>query len=186
MGTVATITSGTTTMATAATELNKIITSQNTVAQYSRTTTLTINSTTPIAVGLDSNDFQQGSLTHSTSTNNDRLTVSDAGVYRFTAQLQCGHLTTGTAPLIAYFRRNGTTEIANSAARWSANGVTSDTGVLVVDVMISMAAADYVQLMVASTVANEWSLVATNSSGTSPNIIPVTPAVILTAVDYPA
>lgn len=186
MGTVATITSGTTGMAAAATELNKIITAQNSVAQYSSTTSTNLSTTTPVAVAFDSNDFQQGAFTHSTSTNNNRLTVSADGVYRFTAQIQCSHLTTGTAPFIAYYRKNGTTEIANSAARFSFNGVTSDTGVLVVDVVVSMAATDYMQLMVVSTVANEWQITGTSSSGTSPNIIPVTPAVILTAVGYPA
>lgn len=184
MGTVATITSGTTAMSTAATELNKIVNAQNSVGQYSSTTSSNVN-TAPAAVSFDSNDTQAGLFTHSISTNPTRFTVSASGIYRFTAQLQVNHLTTGTAQCVAYFRKNGTTEIANSAARWSSNGV-ADTGVLVVDVIVSMIATDYLELMAVTTVASEWQLTGTVSSGTSPNIIPVTPAVILTAIAFPA
>jgi hypothetical protein len=171
-------------MATAATNLNLIVNAQNSVGQYSSTGTLNFG-TTPVAVSFDSNDTQAGLFTHSTSTNPTRFTVSATGVYRFTAQLQVNHLTTGTAQCITYFRKNGTTEIANSAARISANGV-ANTDVLVVDVLLSLTASDYLELMVVTTVASEWQLASTVSSGTSPNIIPVTPAVILTAIAFPA
>jgi hypothetical protein len=184
MGTVATITSGTTAMSTASTEINKVINTQNSVGQYSSTTSSAIN-TSPSAIGFDSNDLQAGLFTHSISTNNSRFTVSAAGIYRFTAQLQVNHLTTGTAQVIAYFRKNGTTEIANSAARWSSNGV-ADTGVLVVDALLSMVSTDYIELMAVTTVASEWQVTGTVSSGTSPNVIPVTPAVIMTATALPA
>lgn len=184
MGTVATIVSGTTPMATAATNLNLVIASNNTVGQYSCNVTAAL-ATTPTAIAFDSNDVQAGVFTHSTSTNNTRFTVSAAGIYRFTAQLQVNHLTTGTAQAVSYFRKNGTTEVPNSTARWSSNGV-ADTGVLVVDVIVAMAASDYIELMAFATVVSEWNVLATAASGTSPTAVPVTPAVILTAIAFPA
>lgn len=184
MGTVATITSGTTSMATAATELNKIVNAQNSIAQYSCNVS-TAFGTTPSAIAFDSNDVQAGLFTHSTSTNSTRLTVSAAGIYRFTAQLQVLHSTTGTAPFIGYYRKNGTTEIVNSAARILMNGV-SNTDVLVIDCVIPMLSTDYIELMGVTTVASEWQVNTQTGSGTSPNVIPNTPAVILTATAYPA
>ena len=139
----------------------------------------------PTAIPFDSNDFQQGSLTHSISTNNTRFTVSSAQNYVFTAQLQINHLTTGTAPCIAWFRKNGTTEIVNSAARVLSNGV-ANTSVLVVMCNIAMIATDYVELMTLSTVASEWNVLATAASGTSPAVVPVTPAVIMTVIALPS
>jgi hypothetical protein len=185
MGTVATITSGTTAMSTAATELNKIVNAQNSVGQYSSNTSTTLTTTIPAAVAFDTNDAQAGTLTHSTTTNTSRFTTTASGIYRFTAQVQFNHLTTGTGQALSYFRKNGTAEVVNSTARMSANGVT-DTGVLVVDCLISMVSSDYIELMVATTVASEWAITQTAASGTSPNVIPNTPAVILTVTAYPA
>jgi hypothetical protein len=184
MGTVATITTGTDLMSKMVTSTNALINAQNTIGQYSSTVSSAIG-TTPAAISFDSNDTQAGFFTHSTSTNPTRLTVSATGIYRFTAQFQVSHLTTGTGQCIAYYRKNGTTEIVNSAARISANGVTN-TDVLVLDVLVTLTASDYIELMAVATAASEWQVTGTVASGTSPNVIPVTPAVILTAIAFPS
>lgn len=185
MGTQALITTGTTTGAQAATSLNALINAQNSIAQYSLNTSATLSTTSPFAIPFDTNDTQAGLFTHSSTTNTSRLTVSAAGNYRFTAQVQLSHLTTGTGQAIGWYRLNGTTVVVNSAARWSSNGATGDTGVLIVDCIISMLATDYVEFMVATTVANEWQVASTAASGSGATAIPNTPAVILTAVGYP-
>lgn len=186
MGTLATIVTGTTTGAIAAASLNGVINAQNSIGNYSCASSVAISgtATAPTAIPFDSNDFQQGLLTHSATTNTTRMTVSAAANVIFAAQLQVKHLTTGSGTLTAWFRKNGTTEIANSAAIITMNGV-ANTDVLVLECMVPMIATDYVELMVLASAASEWNVQTTGTTGTSPNIVPVAPGVIMTAICLP-
>jgi len=186
MGTQALITTGTTTGAQAATSLNALINAQNSIGNYSCASSQAVSgtATAPTAIPFDSNDFQQGLLTHSGTTNNSRFTVSAPANVVFTAQIQVNHLTTGSGSLTAWFRKNGTTAIDNSAAIIKMNGV-QNTDVLVVMCNVPMLATDYVELMVLASAASEWNIQTTGTSGTSPNIVPVAPACIMTAICLP-
>lgn len=186
MGTVATWVAGTTTGAVMASEFNKVANALNTIGNYSCASSQGISGTptAPTAIPFDSNDFQQGLLTHSGTTNNTRFTVSGAGNFIFAAQLQVKHLTTGSGTLTAWFRKNGTTPINNSAAIISMNGV-ANTDVLVVECNVPMVSGDYVELMTLASAASEWNVQTTGTSGTSPNVVPVAPGVIMTVIALP-
>ena len=187
MGTVATWTAGSTTGATMAAAFNAIANAQNSIGNYSCASSQAISgtATAPTAIPFDTNDFQQGLLTHSGTTNNTRFTVSAPCNVVFSAQLQVKHLTTGTGTLTAWFRKNGTTPINNSAAIITMNGV-ANTDVLVLMCNVPMLATDYVELMALASVASEWNVQTTGTTGTSPNVVPVAPGVIMTAVCLPA
>jgi len=186
MGTLATIVSGITTMSTAATSINGAINALNSIGNYSCASSQAISgtATAPTAIPFDSNDFQQGLLTHSGTTNNTRFTVSSSANVIFCTQLQVKHLTTGSGTLTAWFRKNGTTEISNSAAIISMNGV-ANTDVLVLECMVPMLNTDYVELMVLASAAGEWNVQTTGTSGVSPNVVPIAPGVIMTAICLP-
>lgn len=184
---VNTWTAGTTTGAVMATEFNKVANALNSIGNYSCASSQGISgtATAPTPIPFDSNDYQTGILTHSGTTNNTRFTVSSACDVVFTAQLQVKHLTTGTGTLTAWFRKNGTTAINNSAAIITMNGV-ANTDVLTLQCIIPMLATDYVELLALASAASEWNVQTTGTTGTSPNIVPVTPGVIMTAIVLPA
>jgi len=183
MGTVATWTAGTTTGATMASEFNKLVNAANSIGNYSYAASSGIPNTAT-AVSFDTNDFQEGVLTHNATTNNTRFTVSAAGDFMFTAQLQILHNTTGTGSVTAWLRKNGTTPIENSSVIIRMNGVVN-TDVLVLQCLVPMLATDYVELMVQASAASEWNLQTTASSGTGATRIPVAPGVIMTIVGFP-
>jgi len=184
MGTIANWTTGTTTGAQMAAGFNALVKAANSVGNYSYAASTSIPNTAT-AIGFDTNDFQQGLLTHSATVNNSRFTVSDAGNFLFMAQLQILHNTTGTGDVKVWFRKNGTTPIENSCAIIKMNGVVN-TDVLVVECNVPMLVTDYVELMVQASAASEWNLQTTPSTGTRATRIPVAPATIMTVIGLPS
>lgn len=186
MGTIAQWIAGTTLGSVIASEHNKIANALNCIGNYSCGSSQAVSgvATAPTAVPFDSNDFQEGLLTHNAITNNSRFSVSGAGNFVFTAQLQVSHLTTGTGTLTAWFRKNGTTPIENSAATIKMNGV-QNTDVLVVECNIPMVAGDYIELMVLASAASEWNIQSTGTTGTGATRVPVIPACIMTTICLP-
>lgn len=175
-------TAGTTTGAVMATEFNKGAQSDNTTLGLSRSSTLALTST-PVAVGFDVQDkpAPTGSLvSHSVSTNNTRITASAACTLILNIQPQITHLTTGTGDMIFWIRKNGTTAVANSAARMRENGTLCSI-VTPIIAYVDMAATEYVEIMCATTATSgEYELTATPLSGTGATQIPLTPSCILT------
>jgi hypothetical protein len=186
MGTLSKIISGATDLGIAATIINALINSLNSIGNYSCATSQAVSgtATAPTAVPFDSNDLQQGLLIHSGTINPSRFTVTSPANVVFMAQLQVKHLTTGSGTITAWFRKNGTTEISNSAAITSMNGVV-DTDVLTLICTVPMAATDYVELMVLASAAGEWNLQTTAAYGVTPNVVPVAPGVIMTVICLP-
>jgi hypothetical protein len=178
MGTVSTITTGATLGAQAATSLNAVINALNTIGQYSSLATLAIT-TTPQAIPFLSNDIQEGSITHSTSTNNTRFIASALGVFNFFLQPQVSHLTTGTGDCTFWLRKNGTTAIANSAVRYRVNGALS-TDVLPLVVPVDLLVNDYIEIMCVASANSEYQTTFTAASGSGATEIPGTPSCILT------
>lgn len=183
MGTVATWTAGTTTGATMATAHNALANAANTVGQYSQLATVALT-TTPTAVPFTSNDAQAGGISHSTTTNTTRFVAGAAGVYNFVVQPQVSHLTTGTGDSTFWLRLNGTTPVANSAAKYRENGALGSAVMLIV-APITMAAADYIEVMAVASVVSEYELTYTAGSGTGATAIPNTPSIICTVTALP-
>lgn len=181
MSAVATWTAGTTTGAQMATEFNKVAKAENTTLGLSRTTNLALT-TTPTAVGFDTQDkaAPTGSMiSHSTSTNNTRITASEACTLILALQPQIDHLTTGTGDCTFWIRKNGTTPLANSAARFRENGALGSI-VMPIIAYVDMAANDYVEIMAVASAASEYQITTTGASGTGATAIPATPSMILT------
>lgn len=176
-------TAGTTTGATMATEFNKVAKASNTTLGLSKSASAVLI-TTPVAVTFDTQDkpAPTGSLiSHSTSTNASRITASAACTLILNIQPQIDHLTTGTGDCTFWIRKNGTTAVPNSAARFRENGALGSS-VMVIIAYVDMAANDYVEVMCVASASSEYQLTATAASGTGANQIPLTPSMIL-AVD---
>ena len=164
--------------ATMATEFNKVANAQNTVGQYSQSATVALT-TTPTAIPFSTNDLQLGNISHSTSTNTTRFTALIAGIYEFTVQPQASHLTTGTGDCTFWLRLNGTTPVANSAARFRENGALGST-VLTIVAPVTMAINDYIEIMGVASAASEYELTFTAGSGSGATAIPATPSILNT------
>jgi hypothetical protein len=181
MSAVATWTAGTTTGATMATEFNKVAKSLNTTLGLSRTTVQALT-TTATAIGFDTQDkaAPTGSLiSHSTSTNNTRITASEACTLILNIQPQVTHLTTGTGDCTFWVRKNGTTPIGNSAAKFRENGALG-TAVQLIIAYVDVAAGDYIEVMGIASANSEYELTASSASGSGATMVPITPSIILT------
>lgn len=183
MGTVATWTTGTTTGAVMATAHNALANAANTVGQYSNGATVALT-TTPSAINHSTNDTEAGGIVHSTTTNTTRFTASIAGIYLFTVQPQVTHLTTGTLDCTFWLRKNGTTPVTNSAAKYRENGALGSS-VLTIIVAVQMAAADYIEVMGVAAANSEYELTYTAGSGSGATAIPATPSIITTVTALP-
>lgn len=183
MGTVATWTAGTTTGAVMATAHNSLANAANTVGQYSQGATVALT-TTPSAIAFTNNDTQAGGISHSTTTNTSRFTATVASIYIFAIQPQTTHLTTGTGDCTVYLRLNGTTPIANSAAKFRENGALC-TVVLTLITAVTMAVNDYIEVMAVTSANSEYELTYTAGSGTGVTAIPNTPSILATITALP-
>ena len=180
---VNTWTAGTTTGTQMATEFNKVADALNTCGQYSHNATVALT-TTPTAIPFAVNDTQFGSVSHSTTTNNTRFTVTKDGDYIVIIQPQISHLTTGTGTCTFWLRKNGTTPIQNSGAIYQ-NGALAGTDVLVIEAVIPLATNDYIEVMAVASANSEHSITFTAGSGTGATAIPNIPSIIATITQLP-
>lgn len=183
MGTVVTWVLGTTATAQSVSAFNAIANAANTVGQYSQLATVALT-TTPAAVPFTSNDTQAGGISHSTTTNTTRFTATVAGIYTFVVQPQTTHLTTGTGDCTVWLRLNGTTPVANSAAKFRENGALG-TAVLTLVAPVTMAVNDYIEVMAVASAASEYELTYTAGSGAGATAIPNTPSILATVTALP-
>ncbi len=103
----------------------------------------------------------------------------------FTIQPQVTHLTSGTGDCTFWLRLNGTTPIANSAARFRENGALG-SAVLTIIAPVQMAVNDYLEIMGVGSVASEYEITFTAGSGSGATAIPATPSIITTITALPA
>ena len=173
--------SGSSDGASLVTQFNKLADSANTSLNLSSNVSIAIG-TTPAAIAFNMEDKPHitGSLiTHDPVTNNSRLVLTGACTVVLTIQPQVTHLTTGTGDVTFWIRKNGTTPIANTSAKYRTNGILS-TQVLTIQAFIDCIAGDYIEVMCASSAASEYEMTASLQSGTGATQIPLTPAIILT------
>jgi len=134
----------------------------NASGQAWRTATLNINvgATTRLDVPLTAGSNNKVNITHSTSTNPERMTVSIAGVYRVTYMATFTDSTAGFLPVITIWKN--TSEIAESFRDTGspAGYYVNLTGTC----LVTLAANDYIKMSVASNRPTTEDTVASNYS----------------------
>lgn len=106
-----------------------------------------------VAVGWDQQDSIDTSIyTHDTVTNNSRITVSEAGLYRVHAALAASNGTDNRIALAVHGRVNGATSIVRSIGRAYSRGSTTgnifpNDVTAVWDTEITLAAGDYLEIV---------------------------------------
>lgn len=146
------------------------------------TSTLVTSTPTPIAFNVDDNTAF-GTITHSTTTNNSRFTVTKAGKYVVFAQPQIQRISTATADCVVWLRKNGTTAISNSAIRYNPNNNNVNI-VLPLSVTLDLNANDFIEVMCQTNDNNTYQMTNTAGSGTGATEIPNTPACIIDIKGY--
>ena len=133
------------------------------LAYLRRTTTQSLTAGTWAAVGFNAEDFDVANG-HDNTTNNSRYTAVAAGKYRLTGNVHFTH-TTGTSALSGAFRKNGSGSSLTGFITGSAIVIDPPSagryGLVIPPTLVSLAAGDYVELMV-------------NNSNASPAIDPTT------------
>lgn len=131
------------------------------------------------AVPFNTNDIDSGtSISHSTTVNNSRFTINDAGTYEFIFQPQVASLGNNTSNVYFWMRKNGTTAIANSGISYKVNH-TGSSSVIVGAIITSLVANDYIEIMAQAGVNGEYLLDYIAGSGSGSTERPSVPSCIV-------
>ena len=146
-------------------------------AQLSHTKSIQPKNTKPVFVNMDSNDYLNAGITHSTSRNNADVIVNKDGTYLIVAAGQVGK-TSGstTCNLDLWLSQNGE-YVANSNTRASVNAV-NDTIVLVSQAIMPLKATDIINTVMSVSVSDQGCGLINTALPTEPNI----PAIIFSIV----
>jgi hypothetical protein len=146
-------------------------------AQLSHTISIQPNVTRPIFVPMNSNDYINGGITHSSTRNPDDVIVNQDGTYLIVAAGQVGK-TSGstTCNLDLWLSQNGE-YVANSNTRASVNAV-NDTIVLVSQAIMPLKATDIINTVMSVSVSDQGCGLINTALPTEPNI----PAIIFSIV----
>ena len=146
-------------------------------AQLSHTKSIQPKVTKPVFVNMDSNDYLNGGITHSTSRNNADVIVNKEGTYLIVAAGQVGKTSGNTTCNVDLWLAQNTQMVGNSNTRASVNTV-NDTIVLVSQAVLPLKANDTINTLLSVSAAGQGcGLIDTAPSG-EPNI----PAIIFSIV----
>jgi hypothetical protein len=146
-------------------------------AQLSHTKSIQPKATKPVFVNMDSNDYLNGGITHSTSRNNADVIVNKDGTYLIVAAGQVGKTSGNTTCNVDLWLAQNTQMVGNSNTRASVNTV-NDTIVLVSQAVLPLKANDTINTLLSVSAADQGcGLIDTAPSG-EPNI----PAIIFSIV----
>ena len=146
-------------------------------AQLSHTLSIQPTDTKPVYVNLNSNDYINGGITHSSTRNAADVIVNEAGTYLIVAAGQVGKTSGNTTCNVDLWLRQNGEFVANSNTRASVNTV-NDTIVLVSQAIMPLSANDTINtIMSVSATGQGCGLINTTPSG-EPNI----PAIIFSIV----
>ena len=146
-------------------------------AQLSHTLSIQPTDTKPVYVNLNSNDYINGGITHSSTRNAADVIVNEAGTYLIVASGQVGKTSGNTTCNVDLWLRQNGEFVANSNTRASVNTV-NDTIVLVSQAIMPLSANDTINtIMSVSATGQGCGLINTTPSG-EPNI----PAIIFSIV----
>lgn len=146
-------------------------------AQLSHAKSIQPNVTKPVYVPMDSNDYINGGITHSSTRNPADVIINEAGTYLIVAAGQVGKTSgTTTCNVDLWLGLNGEF-VANSNTRASVN-VKNDTTVLVSQAIMPLKANDIVNTVMSVSTTGQGCGLINISSPAEPNI----PAIIFSIV----
>ena len=130
---------------------------------------------TPYVVVLNTTDFAYG-----VTLGSNRLTVAQDGVYNCQFSLQFENTTTGIIDTFVWLRKNGV-DISGTASTWavvSSHGGTNGYAIGACNFFVSLAAGDYIELVVAADATG--CNIEAYASSTSPFTRPSVPSSVVT------
>ena len=146
-------------------------------AQLSHTKSIQPKNTKPVFVNMDSNDYLNAGITHSTSRNNADVIVNKDGTYLIVAAGQVGKTSGNTTCNVDLWLRQNTQMVGNSNTRASVSTV-NDTIVLVSQAVLPLKANDTINTMMSVSQADQGCGLIDTAPSTEPNI----PAIIFSIV----
>jgi hypothetical protein len=146
-------------------------------AQLSHTKSIQPTVTKPVFVIMDSNDYINGGITHSTSRNNADVIVNKDGTYLIVAAGQVGKTSGNTTCNLDLWLRQNTEMVANSNTRASVN-TANDTIVLVSQAVLPLKANDTINTVMSVSATDQGCGLINTAPSTEPNI----PAIIFSIV----
>jgi hypothetical protein len=146
-------------------------------AQLSHTKSIQPKSTKPVFVNMDSNDYLNAGITHSTSRNNADVIVNKDGTYLIVAAGQVGKTSGNTTCNVDIWLRQNTQMVGNSNTRASVPTV-NDTIVLVSQAVLPLKANDTINTMMSVSQTDQGCGLIDTAPPTEPNI----PAIIFSIV----
>ncbi|MDW0258767.1 MAG: hypothetical protein QN829_08580 [Nitrososphaeraceae archaeon] len=146
-------------------------------AQLSHTISVQPNVTKPIYVPMNSNDYINGGITHSSTRNPADIIINQDGTYLIVAAGQVGKISGSTTCNVDLWLSQNGEYVANSNTRASVNAV-NDTIVLVSQAIMPLKANDIINTVMSVSAANQGCGLINTASSSEPNI----PAIIFSLV----
>jgi hypothetical protein len=146
-------------------------------AQLSHTISIQPNVTKPVYVPMNSNDYINGGITHSSTRNPADVIVNQAGSYIIVAAGQVGKTSGNTTCNVDLWLSQNGQYVANSNTRASVNAV-NDTIVLVSQAIMPLKATDTIDTVMSVSAADQGCGLINTAASTEPNI----PAIIFSIV----
>jgi hypothetical protein len=146
-------------------------------AQLSHTISIQPNVTKPVYVPMNSNDYVNAGITHSSTRDPDDVIINKDGSYLIVAAAQVGKIKGSTTCNVDLWLGLNNGYVANSNTRASVN-VANDTIVLVSQSIMPLKANDVINTIMSVSALNQGCGFINTASSTEPNI----PAIIFTIV----
>ena len=146
-------------------------------AQLSHTESIQPNVTEAIYVPMNSNDYTNGSITHSTTRNPDDVIVNRDGSYLIVAAGQVGKTSGSTTCNIDLWLSQNGEYVANSNTRAAVNTV-NDNIVLISQAIMPLKVNDIINTVLSVSATNQGCGLINTAPSTEPNI----PAIIFSIV----
>jgi hypothetical protein len=146
-------------------------------AQLSHIESIQPNVTKPIYVPMNSNDYINGGITHSSTRNPADVIVNEDGTYLIVAAGQVGKTSGNTTCNVDLWLSQNGEYVANSNTRSSVNTV-NDTIVLVSQAIMPLKATDTINTVMSVSVSDQGCGLINTAPSTEPNI----PAIIFSIV----
>ena len=146
-------------------------------AQLSHSKSIQPNVTKPIYVPMDSNDYINGGITHSSTRNPADVIINEAGTYLIVAAGQVGKTSGNVLCNVDLWLSQNGEYVANSNTRASVHTV-NDTIVLVSQAIMPLKANDTINTVMSVSTAGQGCGLINTAPSTEPNI----PAIIFSIV----
>ena len=146
-------------------------------AQLSHTISIQPNVTEPVVVSMNSNDYVNGGITHSSSRDTADVIINEAGSYLIVAAGQVGKTSGSTTCNVDLWLSQNGEYVANSNTRAAVNAV-NDTIVLVSQAIMPLKVNDNINTMMSVSATDQGCGLINTAPSNEPNI----PAIIFSII----